>query len=310
MVLAGKSKQARQKQRAGIRLRDYTITEKTKRRYESAVARILPFLEKQPSLQDLDGVVTDWIELEWTRGESVGWIADALSGLHFYMPELKGLLRQSWRMFRSWRRIEAPQRAPPMTAWIARAVVSRAIQLEDLQFGALICLGFHCLLRTGELLSLQYQDIEFTDTCGIVSLHSSKSGLRTGTEEAVAIRDRLVLDVLRTLFQLHYQYPGQKLWTGSAQSFRDNFARYIRFFRICHLKMKPYSLRRGGATYLLQEGVSLDVILLRGRWKSLGVARLYLEDGLAQIPQLRIGAGDKSRISSFADNCSSTAFRP
>lgn len=57
--------------------------------------------------------------MEWARGAAVNDIADTLSGLHFFMPELKdlkGRLRQSWRMFRSWRRVESPQRAPPLTA--------------------------------------------------------------------------------------------------------------------------------------------------------------------------------------------------
>ena len=49
VVLAGKTAQARRQQRAGIRLKDYTVTPKTKARYESAVSRILPFLDR-PSL--------------------------------------------------------------------------------------------------------------------------------------------------------------------------------------------------------------------------------------------------------------------
>lgn len=40
VVLAGKTQKARQRQRAGIRLRDFTVTNKTRLRYESAVARI------------------------------------------------------------------------------------------------------------------------------------------------------------------------------------------------------------------------------------------------------------------------------
>ena len=74
--------------------------------------------------------------------------------------------------------------------------------------------------------------------------------------------------------------------------------------------MKPYSLRRGGATFLLQEGVPLDVILLRGRWKSLAVARIYLQDGLAQIPHLRISKSDAARLSVFSAQCPLTALRP
>ena len=32
----------------------------------------------------------------------------------------------------------------------------------------------------------------------------------------------------------------------------------------------------------------MDTILLSGRWKSLAVARLYLQDGLAMLPTLRV----------------------
>ena len=75
-VLAAKTRSGRRQQRKGIRLRDFTVTAKTKLRYEIAVSKILPFLEEQPNLQDIDGVVSDWIELEWSRGEAVNAIAD------------------------------------------------------------------------------------------------------------------------------------------------------------------------------------------------------------------------------------------
>ena len=266
IFLAGRTQRDRRQQRQGIRLRDFTVTEKTRQRYEVAVGRILPFLEQQPTLNNLDGVICDFIELQWSRGESVGMIADVLSGLHFYWPELRGLLRQAWRLFKSWRRIESPQRAPPLTVWLVKALVGRAVDRGELQFAVMVAIGFNCLLRTGEFLTLQYKDLEFSRSCGVVSLRSSKSGLRTGSEEAVAIRDPLVLDLLHALFTIHFQFPGAKIWPHSAQAFRTMFAQYLQFFRISHLRMKPYSLRRGGATYLLQEGVPLDVILLRGRW--------------------------------------------
>ena len=106
------------------------------------------------------------------------------------------------------------------------------------------------------------------------------------------------------------QFRGQRLWPHSSQSFRNRLKAYMRFFRISHLNMKPYSLRRGGATWLLQQGVPLDVILVRGRWRSLGVARLYLEDGLAHIPQLRMSPLEKQRLDKYASQCPKTAFRP
>ena len=81
-------------------------------------------------------------------------------------------------MFKSWRRIEAPQRAPPITLVVVKAVLARAVEQGDVGFAAILALGFHCLLRIGEFLALQYKDIEITDTCGIVTLLSSKSSYR------------------------------------------------------------------------------------------------------------------------------------
>ena len=151
ILLAGRTQTERKRRRAGIRLWDYSITSKTKARYEAAVARILPHLEAQKSLDDLDGILCDWIEWQWSRGESLGVIGDCLSGLHFFWPDLKGQLRQAWRMFKNWRRVESPIRAPPLTAPLAQAFVARAVYEGELATAALIALGFHTLLRTGEL---------------------------------------------------------------------------------------------------------------------------------------------------------------
>lgn len=107
VVLAGNSAADRRRARHGIRLRDFTIAPATKRRYEAAVSRLLPYLESQPQLDEVDSVLCDYIEAQWARGESINVIAD---GLHFFWPELRGMLRNAWHMFKSWRRVEAPSR--------------------------------------------------------------------------------------------------------------------------------------------------------------------------------------------------------
>eukprot|EP00435_Cladocopium_sp_Y103_P045333 s2195_g13.t1 len=284
VLLAGRTKAERQKRRAGIRLRDYTITEKTRARYEAAVAHILPHLESQPDLGDLDGILSDWVELQWVRGEPLTLIADCLSGLHFFWPEIRGSLKQAWRLFKSWRRVETPARAPPLTISLACAFVAKAVDAGKLPLAALLALGFHALLRTGELLKLRFCDIEWNHQCGVVSLHQSKTGLRTRSHEAVALRDSLVLQLLETLVSVQRPFPGDLLWPYSGGAFRKECQKLCDFFEVSSFKYKPYSLRRGGATFLLQVGVPLEAILIRGRWRSLGVARLYLEDGLAQLP--------------------------
>ena len=308
VLLAGRTAQERRRRRAGFRLRDFCITPKTRARYEQAVGRLLPFLERHGNLDHLDDVVCEWIELQWTRGQSVNCIADALSGLHWFWPEIRGALKESWRLFKQWRRVETPARAPPLTVLLVKAIISRAVIKQDLAFAALVALAYHALLRTGEALALRFCDLEFGSRCGVVSLQQSKSGLRMGSKEAVAIRDRCTLQLLDAYWTCTRHFPGQKLWPHSAQAFRIRLQSYFRFFRVTHFGYKGYSLRRGGATFLLQEGMPLEAILLRGRWRSISVGQLYLQDGLAQLPSLRIPECDLQRIHQFADEVSPTAF--
>ena len=146
--------------------------------------------------------------------------------------------------------------------------------------------------------------------CGVVSLASSKTGQRTGAKEAIALRDSLTLQLLDTLQSVQRPAPGELLWPHSAQHFRQTFRTMCEYFQVEALLFKPYSLRRGGATFLLQSGVPLETILIRERWKSVGVARLYLEDGLAQLPSLRLNSVVKSKIHRWASETPRTAFKP
>jgi hypothetical protein len=195
---------------------------------------------------------------------------------------------------------------------LARAFVARAVHLNHLRFAALLSLGYHALLRTGELLQLQFRDLEVSLDCGVVSLKCSKSGLRSGSQEAVALRDSLCLQILSALLATTPHSPGDKIWPHSAQAFRLAFKRLSPFsmHRNSTLSRAP-SVEAEQHTYLLQYGLAaMESILLRGRWKRLAVGRLYLEDGLAQIPSLRFSLKDRMHVAFWANKTPVTTFRP
>ena len=232
-------------------------------------------------------VVEEWIELHWTRGSTLGQIGDALCGLQFFCPEFKGALRGSWRLYKNWRRLEIPCRAPPISAQIVRAFLSFLVEKEEIAGALLVALAFHAYLRTGEALSLLFSDLQVNDSTGVVTIGGGKSGLRNNMDEAIALYDKQVLKLARLAKLLpHAQAPRARIWNHSA--FRKLFAQCITRFELQKLELKPYSLRRGGATHDYMVKGILEPILLRGRWHSLQVARLYLEDGLAQLPALQL----------------------
>lgn len=300
-VLSGRSTAERISARAGICLKDCGITLKTKLRYHSALRVLLPIISVIASLEELDAVCAEWVELQWSRGATLGSIGDALCGLQFYWPDVKGKLRGTWRLYKNWRRLEIPTRAPPLSALIVQAFVGFLLKKEFYSSAFLIALGFHAYLRTGELLNLQFRDLQLGSKTGICTIRGGKSGLRNNIDEAIALYDRSVLELGRIAFLLpHHERGTSKVWPFSSSSFRKMFADCVRAFQLEQLDFKPYSLRRGGATHdYIQQGV-LESILLRGRWHSLAVARLYLEDGLAQLPNLKLPPPTLRRLQQYA----------
>eukprot|EP00971_Amphidinium_carterae_P176932 3508315-Amphidinium_carterae.1 len=66
-------------------------------------------------------------------------------------------------------------------------------------------------------------------------------------------------------------------------AFRCGFAAVVRSLGLKFLALKPYGLRRGGATELFRTARSMDLVVVRGRWGSQKVARIYVNEGLMDL---------------------------
>ena len=101
--------------------RDLGISPKTEARYNSALATLLPTLEKAGDVTTLDPLCEEWVEMQWIgEGAPMGMIGDALCGLQHYWPQLKG----------HWRRIEVIERAPPLPRPVALALIGLFLSSE------------------------------------------------------------------------------------------------------------------------------------------------------------------------------------
>ena len=189
-----------------------------------------------------------------------------------------------------------------MPVLLARAIVGLALDLEHLHFAFLIGLGYHAYLRTGELLRLQVRDIDIQPSCttGVVNIQASKSGLRFNTREAVAIYDLTLIRMWELVLLQTPRQPHDRLWPGSGTSFRQTLRDYLTALQVDHCNFQAYSLRRGGATNHFMSHRTVEAILIRGRWRSLGVARLYLEDGMSHLTTLSFSSSALTTLRSWA----------
>ena len=81
-------------------------------------------------------------------------------------------------------------------------------------------------------------------------------------------------------------------------------------FHLLPQNFRPYSLRRGGATALFQQTGSMEMALLKGRWSSTKVAKIYLSDGLSYLPGLTFSSEARQKLKKWSlDNQLQTADR-
>ena len=287
--------------RKGINLSDATITKRTQERYYNAVRKLLPRIEKVDDASRLDSAVTDWVEHEWRTGATLSSVSDGLCGLVHFEPYTKKLIPSAWRLFKAWRRVESPNRAPPLTKDLVYAMAYYCVLHNDLALGALLLLAFFALLRTGEVLAVCGNDLMFHRQSALVRLSDTKTGKRHCAGETVAFDDPFTIDILHELLLLRKDQVGLSvpLWLLSPQGFRYRFAHLLRRLGISNLGFRPYSLRRGGATWLFQETGSMETAMLKGRWGSPQVAKVYIMDGLSYVPQMKLSPGSRRILNKY-----------
>eukprot|EP00438_Fugacium_kawagutii_P029680 Skav211484 [mRNA] locus=scaffold2188:226124:230616:- [translate_table: standard] len=299
--LEAKSKADRKKVRATLgTLSSLTVQPRTRVRYDRALQRFFSYLAehkltlpKQRSL--LDGIVSDYLESMWAEGEGRSLASDTLAALQDREPYLKGQLVHSWRLLKTWVAHELPNRAPPFTEEVVQTLVGYCNFHNNHVFALSLLLGFYGLLRTGELLSIRNKDIAqaSSSSVAVISLGLTKTGQRSGASESVTITEQ---DTLRRLWQWKTQTaPGTSL-CPAPHRWRKSFNQILEQLALDDLHYRPYSLRRGGATFYFQRHGQLDRLLVQGRWQSSRTARIYIDDGLAVLAASQVKLSSRARV--------------
>ena len=290
---ANRTKEGRKKVRKTLgTLKSLTVQPVTKLRYNESLDLFFNYLKREglslpKKRDDMDNLVSDYLEFMWSEGEGRARASTFLAALQDFDPKLKHMLPGSWRLMRTWTTHEVPSRAPPLTESVLRAMVGWAVFNEHYSFGLSLLVGFHGMLRTGELLALQAWQIHMTSGSqpAVINLGLTKSGKRQGAAESITLTDSTVLGLLWEWKQISASHT---YLTSKPHVWRDLFSECVRSLSLSPWEFRPYSLRRGGATHYFVKFGSLDRVLLLGRWTALKTAKVYLNSGLAMLSDLQI----------------------
>ena len=297
----GRSKAERKEIRAKLgSLKDLTIQPKTKARYDKALDKFHSYLRQRELVLPrqralLDSLLSEYLEYLWSEGEGRSLASDTIAAIQHYDPPIKGQLMSSWRLLKTWVQNEIPCRAPPLTEVALQTLVGYALFHNQFSFALSLLLGFYGLLRTGELLSLKNKDIAQANSraVAVISLGMTKGGQRQGAAESVTISEE---DTLRRLWQWKQSNARGMSLCPAPHRWRKMFNDAIHALGLEQYQYRPYSLRRGGATFYFQKHGQLDRLLVQGRWQSTKTARLYLNSGLAILAENELKLAPHAKV--------------
>ena len=261
-------------------------------KYKRAVHRFLDWCahtqQNAQTIDELDELLADYFQETFDNNDGglKSVAVCTLQGIRMYMPRVKkeDSLPFAATMVTRWLKASPSVSWPPLT-WDLTVVI--AVQMARngfYNYGVGTLLAFNCLLRVGELCALRRENFadaqdsrlgsEFKQA--VVSIEKAK----TGRFQSVQVTDKHVHSLVRAL--VSDTQPKQLLFPGGADKYRSVFKKVCAELGL-DSRYVPHSLMHGGATRLHLTGVSLEDILMRGRWKSTSSARTYVQSGRAML---------------------------
>ena len=261
---------------------------RTLRAYRLALGSFLKFIQRQSihslSPSSLDRFLAEFINHGYQEGDPISYAGHLLSAIKRFHPELRLKLPRASQYYRNWVKAYTPARALPASWELVEAMIAVSFDLKLPRLGVLLGLGFHCMLRTSEMMLLSKAHILLHPQGSSLSVVLPHGKTSEGNPQVLQVDDPNLVALAR----LHLQGLNKQtlLWTSGPHHFRETFDSLLRKLGFKSKSYLPYSLRRGGATWFYQTTLSLDATVTRGRWSCSKTARQYIDEGTAQLAHL------------------------
>ena len=225
--------------------------------------------------------------------------SEVFCGITDHIPEAKGRLPRSTRCLVAWSRESVPVRASPAPVVLVMGILGFAINKKFYRFAIGIIFMFFGLLRPGEWFGVRFKHVSI-DNVTVVSLDNTKTTRnKQNALEYAQIRDIGAIALLRHLCVLANLQQDDLVWDGSSAYFRQCMDMALIALEIPPTSFRLYSLRRGGASHLIDH-ISMEALLLRGRWQSAKTARVYIESARAEVVRSAFSDVTKGLLKMFS----------
>lgn len=239
-----------------------------------------------PSTPDeYDDLLTQYIHSLYAAHQPRYKAVHAVYGIISMLPRLRLLLQTAKQALRGWGRLQPSESYPPLTWELTCAIAVRLLVNRHFPAAVATLLGFDCLLRVNEILSIRADDIADSKDARVSATTAEMTvrlrQTKTGRNQWVVVEDLDVLFFVRVL-KRNAPSTDSRLFPYSDDTFRHLFHTACADLGLSSSYV-PHSLRHGGATRMLVNRRPISDIMTRGRWSEQKSARRYIQSGRALL---------------------------
>ena len=267
-------------------------------------------------------VLCEFVEWQHASGSSISHSRHSILAVQTAFRELKGKLGRSWECLQSWQlKLPLKSRRPisdllvnaMFLVGIAQGMLCGPRALDFWSSAVLVRVGFHCLLRPGEICKLIVEDLHFPQTAWdaqvcVIRFRDPKNRSSLGRFQFALVRDISIVRWLRWLKD--GCDPQTKLWPGSSTKFAKAFKQLLCLLGLERLDFTAGSLRPGGATKAFVEGMSIANLKYLGRWRVEHSLETYIQEAMCQLMSSRLTECEQSAIHHLLADCSDQLDSP
>jgi integrase len=207
------------------------------------------------------------------------YVQHAFSALITERPELKSFLPRSAKALASWKKIVPSKQYPPLPYEILLVFAWEAQRQGNFAVMVAFLVAWGAYLRVSEVCALCWEDVVFGMRSSVVLAVQDSKGGRGDTQNTVLYGAK----IRRLLRRWKESNPNPRP-RGSV--FRLSSTQLNGFISGCVVKygLKDcgfvfHSIRHGKASFDLGRKLSVETIVVRGRWGSVKSARRYFQAG-------------------------------
>ena len=229
-----------------------------------------------------DSFLAEWVLDGFERGGSKNEYSWALSALQKVHPRLR--LKTAWKVLDAWTSLSPVRQAPAAPPELLHAMIVLALILGRPQLSLAMLLAYCGLLRVREVLCLRVGDVILGPNTLVLCLGRTKRGI----EQKVVLTNPSVIQWFANYISRFPLKDSHDLLFDISYGSMLRWVKRLAFLLGAEsLHLTTHTFRRSGASELSRQGMSLNDILLYGRWLSEKSAREYIRRGEVAIYRAR-----------------------